>query len=130
MAPSLEDFPTLPLSEVGQIQIILVDPESGRIYRHLKTCLHVQLVFAGGSVVKNPLANARDVGSIPGSGRSPGEKNGIPLQYSFLGNPMDTVVWRATVHGVTKSRTQFSDSTTACPTSPFIVAETLDLSFT
>ena len=60
-------MPTLSSSKVGQIQIILVDPDSGGIYRHLKTCLHVQLVFAGGSVVKNPLANARDVGSIPGS---------------------------------------------------------------
>ena len=97
--PVWKILPTLPSSKVGQIQIILVDPDSGGIYRHLKTCLRVQLVFAGGSVVKNPLANARDVGSIPGSGRSPGEKNGIPLQYSFLGNPMDTVAWQATVHG-------------------------------
>ena len=105
MAPSLEDFPTLPLSEVGQIQIILVDPESGRIYRHLKTCLHVQLVFAGGSVVKNPLANARDVGSIPGSGRSTGVGNSNLLPYSCLENSTDKGGWLATVHGVTKSRT-------------------------
>ena len=40
-------------------------------------------------MVKNPSANARDTGSIPGSGRSPGERNGNPLQYSCLGNPMD-----------------------------------------
>ena len=56
-------------------------------------------------VVKNPPANAgnkRDVGLIPGSGRSPGEGNGNPLQYSCLENPMDREAWRATVHGATK----------------------------
>ena len=58
--------------------------------------------FPGGSVVKNPPANAGDVGLIPGSGRSPGEGNGNPLQYSCLGNPMDREAWRATVLGVTK----------------------------
>ena len=49
--------------------------------------------------------NAGDLGSIPGSGRSPGEGNGSPLQYSCLGNPMDRGAWRGAVHGVTKSRT-------------------------
>ena len=61
--------------------------------------------FPGGSVVKNPPANtgdARDVDSIPGLGRSPGEGNGNPLQNSCLGNPMDKGAWWATVHGVTK----------------------------
>ena len=61
--------------------------------------------FPGGSVVKNPPANtedARDVDSIPGLGRSPGEGNGNPLQNSCLGNPMDKEAWWATVHGVTK----------------------------
>ena len=58
--------------------------------------------FPGGSVVKSPPANAGDVGSIPGSGRSPGEGNGNPLQYSCLGNPTDGGAWRATVHGVAK----------------------------
>ena len=56
----------------------------------------------GGSVVKNLPANAGDVGSIPGSGRSPGEGNGNPFQDSCLGNPMDKGAWWATVHGVTK----------------------------
>ena len=46
--------------------------------------------FPGGSVVKNLLANAGDAGSIPGLGRSPGEGNGNPLQYSYLKNPMDS----------------------------------------
>ena len=59
-------------------------------------------------VVKNPPANAgnvRDLGSIPGLGKSPGAGHGNPLQYSCLGNPMDRGAWRATVHGVTKSQT-------------------------
>ena len=50
--------------------------------------------------------NAEDVGLIHGSGKSPGEGNGNPLQYSCLGNPMDRGAWRATVHGVTKSWTR------------------------
>ena len=53
--------------------------------------------FAGGAVVKNPPANAGDMGSIPGLGRSSGEGNGNPLQFSCLGNPMDRGAWRATV---------------------------------
>ena len=60
-------------------------------------------------VVKNPPANAgetRDTGSIPGLGRSSEGGNGTPLQYSCLENPMDRGAWWATVHGVTKSRTQ------------------------
>ena len=61
-------------------------------------------VLPGGSVVKNLPAKAEDTGSVPGSGRPPGEGNGNPLQYSCLGNPMDREVWQATVHGVTKSR--------------------------
>jgi len=59
-------------------------------------------------VVKNTPANAgdiRDVGWIPGSGRSPGEGNGNPLQYSCLENAMNRGIWEATVHGVTKSHT-------------------------
>ena len=53
-------------------------------------------------LVKNPPVNAGDVGSIPGSGRSPREGNGNPLQYSCLGNPMDRGACQATVHGVAK----------------------------
>ena len=58
-----------------------------------------------GTMVKNPPANAgdaRDLGSIPGLGKSPGEENGNPLQYSCLGNPMDRGAWRLTIHGVSK----------------------------
>ena len=60
--------------------------------------------FPGGSVDKESACKAgdvRDTNSIPGSGRSPGEKkNGNPLQYSCLGNPMDKGAWQATVHGL------------------------------
>ena len=49
--------------------------------------------------------NVGDPGSIPGSGKSPGEGNGNPLQYSYLENPMDSGTWQATVHGVAKSWT-------------------------
>ena len=59
--------------------------------------------FPGGSVVKNPPVNAGNPASIPGSGRSPGEGNGNPLQYSCLENPMDRGAWWATVLGITES---------------------------
>ena len=61
-----------------------------------------------GTVVKNPPANAgdtRDTGSIPGSGRSPGIRNGNPLRYPCLENPMDREAWRATVHRITTNQT-------------------------
>ena len=67
--------------------------------------------FPGGSEVKASVCNAGDMGLIPGSGRSPGEGKGNPLQYSCLENPMDGEAWRATVHGVSKSQTQLSDFT-------------------
>ena len=53
-------------------------------------------------MVKNPSANAKDTGSIPGSGRSPGKGNGYPFQYSCLGNSMDRGAWCATGYGVAK----------------------------
>ena len=67
------------------------------------------LGFPGVSEVKESACNVGDLGSIPGLGRSPGEGNGNPLQYSCLENPMDRGAWWATVHGVTKSRTRLSD---------------------
>ena len=54
---------------------------------------------------KESACNAGDLGSIPGSERSPGEGNNYTLQYSHLGNPMDRGAWQAIVHGVSKSRT-------------------------
>ena len=57
--------------------------------------------FLGGAVVKNLPADAEDASSIPGSGRSPGEGNGNPLQYSCPRNPVNRGTWRATVYGTT-----------------------------
>jgi len=65
--------------------------------------LRISHGFPGGSVVKNPPANARDMGLLPRWGSSPREGNGNPLKYSCLENPMDGGTWLATVHGVTKS---------------------------
>ena len=59
----------------------------------------------------NPPASAGDEGSIPGSGRSPGEGNGNPLQYSCLENPMDRGAGWAIIHGVAKSQTRLSAHT-------------------
>ena len=64
--------------------------------------------FPGGSEVKASACNVGDLGSIPGSGRFPGEGNGNPLQYSCLENPMDGGAWWAAVHGVAKSRIRLS----------------------
>ena len=62
------------------------------------------LGFPSGSDGKESVCNVGDAGSIPGSGRSPGERNGYPLQYSCLENPMDGGARWATVHGVAKSQ--------------------------
>ena len=78
---------------------------------------HVQLFvtpmgflgFPGGSEGKESACNAGDLSSIPGLGRSPGEENGNPLQYSCLGNSMDGGAWWATVHRFEKSQTRLSD---------------------
>ena len=67
--------------------------------------------FPGVSDGKASSYNAGDPGLIPWSGRSPGEGNGNPLQYSCLENPMDGGAWWASIQGVTKSRTQLSDFT-------------------
>ena len=61
------------------------------------------LGFPGGSEGKASPCNVGDPGWIPGLGRSPGEENGTPLQYSCLENPMDRGPWQAAVHGVAKS---------------------------
>ena len=64
--------------------------------------------FPGGSDGKESACNVEDQGSIPGSGRSPGEGNGKPFQNSFLDNPMAREAWQATVHGIAERRTQLS----------------------
>ena len=68
-------------------------------------------LFPGGSDGRESACNAEDPGLIPGSGISPGEGNGNPLQYSCLENPVDGGGWQATVHGVTNSQTCLTDFT-------------------
>ena len=72
------------------------------LHTHTHTHTQTHTCFSGGFVIKNLPAKEGDAGSILGSGRSPGEGNGNPLQYSCLGNPMDIGAWWATVHGVAK----------------------------
>ena len=79
----------------------ITEPSQGRI------CFvrgNTTVGFPGGSDGKESAYNAGDPGLIPGSGRSPGERNGNPLQYSCLENPMDRGAWQATVHGVARVR--------------------------
>ena len=78
------------------------------VYIYIYTLFFFGALFQVALEVKNLPANAgdvRDTGLIPGSGRSTGEENGNPLQYSCLGNLMDRRVWWATIHGVAKSHT-------------------------
>ena len=74
---------------------------------HLSFPLECQLGFPGGSVGKESACNARNLGSIPELGRSPGEGNGNPFQSSCLENSMDRGAWQATAHGVAKSDKYF-----------------------
>ena len=69
----------------------------------------IDIYTLGSEVKRLPPAMRETGGQIPGSGRSPGEGNGNPLQYSCLGNPMDRGAWLATVHGVAKSQTRLSN---------------------
>ena len=72
--------------------------------------------FPGSSDGKASAYSAGDLGSIPGSGRSPGEGNGNPLQDSCLGNPMDKGAWQATVHGIAElGTTELTDKSSAVP---------------
>ena len=81
------------------------------LFPSLFTSLILTMDFPGGSDCKASAYNAGDMGSIHGSGKSPGEGNGNPLQYSCLENPMDREAWWATGHGVAKSQTRLSDFT-------------------
>ena len=74
--------------------------------------------FPSGSDGKESACNTGDLDSVPESGRSPGEGNGNPLQYSCLENPMDRGAWWATVHGITKSRTGLTFFSTVSKPSP------------
>ena len=76
------------------------------LYSGVELLEHILILgFPGGSDSKESACNAGDPGTFPGSGRSPGEGNGNPLQYSSLENSMDRGAWQATVHGVAKSWT-------------------------
>ena len=87
---------------------------STEIHEFVYHILNNDLVgFPGSSDSKVTAYNVGNLDSIPGSGRSPGEGNGHPLQYSCLENPMDRAAWGATVHGVAKSRTRLSDLSSA-----------------
>ena len=72
---------------------------------------------------KESACNEGDPGSIPGSGRSPGEENGKPFQYSCLGNLMDSGTWQATVHGIAESETteQLSNNNLTSPSLAFLI---------
>ena len=86
------DYPSYQLSRSMTFDAKVVTTEQN-------SCLFVSCSgLPGGSVIKNPPAHAGDLSSIPGSGKSPGESNGNPLQYSCLENPMKRGAWWATVH--------------------------------
>ena len=87
---------------------ILRKPHSGTVIFIINILCHNH-GFHESSVGKESACNAGDLGSIPGLGRSAGEGNGYPLQYSCLENPKDTVVWRPTVYEVAKNKTRLSD---------------------
>ena len=85
------------------------------LYIYIYTFIYFYLTVQGfpdGSDGQESACNAGDPSSIPESGRSPGEGNGNPLQYSCLENSMDRGAWQATVHGVAKSQTRLSDQQT------------------
>ena len=73
------------------------------MFIHTHTQMYTFRGLLGGSDNKESAFSVGDPGSIPGSGRSPGEGNGYPLQYSCLGNLMERGIWRPTVHGVAES---------------------------
>ena len=98
------------MNPFGQLSRCWVDMYWDHNHFHVSLTLSALLIkdhtswcsFPCGPVVKNPSANVGNAGLIPEWGRSYGEGNGNPLQYSCLENPMHRGAWRATVHGVTK----------------------------
>ena len=79
--------------------VFLILTHSACSFFQFSSAQHSLIGFPGSSEVKASASNAGDLGSIPGSGRSPGEGHGNPLQYSRLENPMDRGIWRAEIHG-------------------------------
>ena len=88
------------------IHVLILETCTSYCKRHFTNMMEVRILrcFPGGGEVKNLPANTRDVGSISELGRSPGEGNGNPLQYSCVGNPMDRGARWATVHGTARIR--------------------------
>ena len=106
-------LPEVQGSKVAELEL---EPRSPNPSPHMLSCTMAPSTsspetiwgFPGGSSGKESACNAGDSGSICGSGRSPGDRNGNPLQYSCLENPMNRWAWWATVHGVAKSQTWLS----------------------
>ena len=91
------------MEELGRLQSM----GSQRVGHSWVTSLHItSITLIGGSDGKASACSVGDLGSIPGLGRSPGEGNGNPFQYSCLENSMDRGAWHAPVHGVTKNQTR------------------------
>ena len=103
-AASLQTLQSLP-GDTFQLALWQQDQLSRTLYIFL-LFLHSKMIFPDGSSSKKSACNAGDSGLIPGSGRSPGEGNGYPLQYSCLENSMDRGAWWTTVHGVENSWTR------------------------
>ena len=89
----------------GLVELNLVAIKAKTYYSDIIR-IHRLLRWLSGKVSSH---SAGDAGSVPGLGRSPGERSGNPLQYSCLGNSMDRETWWATVHGVTKSQMRLSN---------------------
>ena len=98
--PILGDLPNPGVKSVS----LLLSHVQGYRYHLSKFHIYVLVYCIGISLVAQTVKRLGDLGSSPGSGRSPGEGNGNPLQYSCLENSMDREAWRATVHGVTNSQ--------------------------
>ena len=100
----------LPKSPSWNLRFGLYLPLQGRqLTEWPASCFSSVWGFLGGSDGRESSCNAGGLSSIPGSGRSPGEGSGNPLQYAWLENPMDRGAWWAIVHGVPKSWTRLSD---------------------
>ena len=98
--------------ENGLSYSVVVKENRGQSSAHSELIAHFTFLFLGfpgGSGSKESACNVGDMGSIPGLGRSPGEGNGNPFQYSCLGNPMDRGAWQASLHEVKKNQTGLSD---------------------
>ena len=115
MVLRLRDFPGLGSLCLKTVKVLgktgihwspfMVAKDQGSCVSQISPRLPYSLFFFCGSNGEESACNAGDPGSIPGSGRSPGEENGTPLQYFGLKNPMGRGAWYATIHGVTKSPT-------------------------